>query len=262
MNDKISSEILAHLLRTDLLPTAYIPDQETRDIREILRTHVFLIAQQTRLKNRVHAILLKNGLTCPYSNVFGKRSLRWLNGLLIRVCYQQALASYLQLAKTLQDQTTNLKRIIQTQAQEHPYAQLLDTHPGISYYSGLLIAAEIGDINRFPNPGKLCSYAGLAPTMHASGGKIHTGPITKQGSKWLRWILVECATHAVNKSSRYKDLYTRVAYKHGKGTGRIAVARSMLRAIYFMLKFNQPYKERAFIEKLRPAPWGHNLRGS
>ena len=79
--------------------------------------------------------------------------------------------------------------------------------------------------------------------MHASGGKVHTGPITKQGSKWLRWIRVEGATHAGNKSSRYKDLYTRVAYKHGKGTARIAVARSMLRTIYHMLKFNQPYRE-------------------
>ncbi len=243
MNDKISSEILAHLLRTDLLPTAYIPDQKTRDLREILRTHAFLIAQQTRLKNRVQAILMKNGLSCPYSNIFGKRSRRWLNALPFRACYQQAIASYTALAEALQDQITNLKRIIQTQAQEHPYARLLDTHPGISYYSGLLIAAEIGDIKRFPNPGKLCSYAGLVPIMHASGGKVHTGPITKQGSKWLRWILVECATHAVNKSARYKSLYTRVAQKHGKGTARVAVARSMLRTIYHMLKFNQPYRE-------------------
>ena len=89
-----------------------------------------------------------------------------------------------------------------------------------------------------------------------SGGKVRMGSITKQGSKWLRWILVECALHAIRKSDHYHDLYTRVAHKHGNGTARVAVARSMLRALYAMLRFNRPYQER----QLRPAPWGHNLK--
>ncbi len=254
MNDKISSETLAHLLRVDLLPTAYIPDQKTRDIREVLRMHAFLVSQRTRLKNRVHAILMKNGIFCSYADIFGKKSLRWLNDLALRPCYQKAIASYTRLAKALNEEIELLKQTIKALAYEHPYAQILDTHPGISYYSGLLIAVEIGDIQRFPNHGKLCSYAGLIPSMHASGGKVRMGPVTKQGSKWLRWILVECALHAIKKSIHYGDLYTRVARKHGNGTARIAVARSMLRAIYAMLKFNRPYKER----QLRSAPRGHN----
>lgn len=256
MNDKVSSETLAHLLRADLLPTAYIPDQPTRDIREVLRMHAFLIAQRTRLKNRVHAILMKNGLSCPYADVFGKTSLRWLNELTLRACYQDAIASYTRLAETLNEEIKLLKHTIATLADDHPDARILDTHPGISYYSGLLIAVEIGDITRFPNAGKLCSYAGLVPTMHASGGKVRMGSITKQGSKWLRWILVECALHAIKKSDHYHALYTRVAQKHGTGTARVAVARSMLRALYAMLTFHRPYHER----QLRPAPWGHNLR--
>lgn len=255
MNDKVSSETLAHLLRADLLPTAYIPGQQTRDIREVLRMYAFLISQRTRFKNRMHAILLKNGINCPYTNIFGKRSLRWLNDLALRDCYQNAIASYTRLAESLNAEINFLKQTIETLAYDHPYARILDTHPGISYYSGLLIAVEIGEIERFPNHGKLCSYAGLVPSMHASGGKVHMGSITKQGSKWLRWILVECALHAIKKSPHYQNLYTRVAYKHGKGTARVAVARSMLRAIYAMLKNNRPYKQR----QLRPAPWGHNL---
>jgi transposase len=256
MNDKVSSATLAHLLRADLLPTAYIPDQQTRDIREVLRMHAFLVAQRTRLKNRVHAILMKNGLSCPYTNIFGKTSLQWLNELTLRTCYQDAITSYARLAESFNTEIKLLQQTIKALAFDHPYARLLDTHPGISYYSGLLIAVEIGDIRRFPNHGKLCSYAGLVPTMHASGGKVRMGSITKQGSKWLRWILVECAIHAIRKSDHYQDLYTRVAQKHGKGTARVAVARSMLRAIYAMLIFNRPYQER----QLRPAPWGHNLK--
>jgi transposase len=254
MNDKVSSETLAHLLRTNLLPTAYIPDQETRDTREILRLRAFLTTLRTRLKNRVHAILLKNGIPCPYSDIFGKRSLVWLQALTLRVCYQNAISSCTRLANYLNEELDGLNQTIEALAYNHPYARILETHPGIARYSGLLIATEIGDITRFANAGKLCSYAGLVPTMHASGGKIRMGSLTKQGSRWLRWILVEAVSHAVNKSSHYEKLYNRVAYKHGKGSARVAVARSICRAIYAMLKFNRPYQER----QLRSAPWGHN----
>jgi transposase len=256
MNDKVSSETLAHLLRADLLPSAYIPDQRTRDSREVLRMHAFLTAQRTRLKNRVHAILLKNGIPCPYSDIFGKGSLEWLRDLTLRSCYQEAIFSYVRLASVFNEELDLLAQTIKGLAYDHAYARCLDTHPGISHYSGLLIAVEIGNINRFPNAGKLCSYAGLVPTMHASGGKIRTGSITKQGSKWLRWILVECAIHAIKQSTHYQSLHMRVAQKHGNGIARVAVARSMLRAIYAMLKFNRPYQER----QLRSAPWGHNLK--
>jgi transposase len=254
MNDKVSSETLAHLLRADLLPAAYIPDQKTRDIREVLRLRAFLTILRTRVKNRVHAILLKNGIPCPYSNIFGKRSLVWLNQLALRPCYQNAISSCTRLAKTLHEELDGLNETIEALAYDHPYAQILETHPGIAHYSGLLIATEIGDITRFPNAGKLCSYAGLVPSMHASGGKVRMGSITKQGSKWLRWILVEAAPHAVKKSDHYGKLYNRVAYKHGKAGARVAVARSICRAIYAMLKFNRSYRER----QLRSAPWGHN----
>ena len=166
MNDKVSSETLAHLLRADLLPAAFIPDQATRDAREVLRMRAFLVAQRTRLKNRVHAVLLKNGLSCPYTDVFGKTSLTWLSNLTLRPCYQDAITSYIRLANTLNEELTHLKDTIATLAYDHPYARILETHPGIAHYSGLLIAVEIGDITRFPNAGKLCSYAGLVPSMH------------------------------------------------------------------------------------------------
>ncbi len=99
MNDKISSTILADLLRTNYLPTAYIPPREVRDTREMLRSRAFLVAMRTRLKNRVHAILSKNGLESPYTDIFGKKSLRWLKGLELRPCYRQPLDSYIRLAE-------------------------------------------------------------------------------------------------------------------------------------------------------------------
>ena len=249
MNDKISSTILADLLRTNYLPTAYIPPRQVRDTREMLRSRAFLVAMRTRLKNRVHAILSKNGLECPYTDIFGKKSLRWLKGLELRPCYRQPLDSYIRLAECFGKEIELITQTIHSLALESPEARLLDTHPGISYYSALLIATEIGTIDRFPTHGQLCSYAGLVPSVHSSGGKTRLGSITKQGSKWLRWILIECSSHAVKGSARYKCLYKRVAYKHGKAVARVAVARSMLRVMYYMLKYNRPFQEHPILER-------------
>lgn len=89
------------------------------------------------------------------------------------------------------------------------------TIPGIGYYSAVLIESEIGDIKRFPDSQHLCSYAGLVPSTHSSGGVTYHGRITKRGSKHLRWILTEC-THAhirTAKDSNVAKFYNKIARK-------------------------------------------------
>jgi transposase len=87
-------------------------------------------------------------------------------------------------------------------------------------------------------------YAGLVPSVHASGGKTRLGRLTKQGSKWLRWILVETSIHAINGAPQFRSLYWRVQRKHGANTARVAVARAVLKTIYAMLKAGQPLEAR------------------
>ena len=73
--DKIDSKTLAYLLRADMLPEAYIPNRETRDLRETLRYRASLVKMRTQLKNKIHAILSKDGVSSPYSDLFGKKGL-------------------------------------------------------------------------------------------------------------------------------------------------------------------------------------------
>jgi transposase len=100
----------------------------------------------------------------------------------------------------------------------------------------MVIASEIGDIKRFPTQWKLVSYAGLAPTQHQSGEYERRGGITKQGSKWPRWILVQAAQHARQHDPRFKAYYERVAKRKGKQKAIVAVAKEMLVVIWFMPK--------------------------
>lgn len=241
--DKIDSTILAHLLRTDLLPTSYIPPRQIRDIREILRYRASLVSLRTSIKNKVHAILSKNGINIEYSDIFGKKAIKQLKGLRLRACYKQGLDGYLRLVETLNGLIDEVTETIEGIVEDNPQAKLLTTIPGISYYSALLIISEIGDVNRFPQARKLCSYAGLVPSVHSSGGKTRYGSITKQGSRWLRWILIELSHHFVNSSNRLKKMYSNISKSHGKNTARVAIAREMLKVIYYMLRENKPFKK-------------------
>lgn len=247
--DKIDATMLAHLLRCDLIPAAYLPEKGVRDIREILRYRASLVRISTSIKNKVHAILSKNGITCSYSNVFGKKAILWLSSLCLRPCYRQTLDGYIALATILKEELVKVEGEIKKLVEGDERARLLMSMPGISYYSALLVISEIGEIERFPSAGQLCSYAGLVPSVYSSGGVTRTGRITKTGSTYLRWILNENAMHAIKGSYRFESLYRRVSYRSGKNSAKTAVARKMLVCIFYMLKKNEPFKDIKPIEK-------------
>ncbi|AFU57253.1 MAG: IS110 family transposase [Nitrososphaera sp.] len=100
----------------------------------------------------------------------------------------------------------------------------------------MLISAEIVDIRRFPTPWKLVSYAGLAPgTRESVAGKSKKGWITKQGSPWLRWTMVQCAQVAARHDPRMKAFYERLRSKKGAAKAITAVAKEMLVILWYML---------------------------
>jgi len=241
--DKIDSAMLAHLLRTNLIPASYIPERKIRDVKEILRYRASLVSIRTGLMNRVHSLLSKNGIVCPYSHIFGKKATLWLLSLSLRPYYRKALDGYLHLATTLKEEIIQVEKEIKRLAEEDKRTSLLMSMPGISYYSALLILSEIGEIKRFPSAGCLCSYAGLVPSVYSSGGVTRTGRITKTGSTCLRWILNENAMHAIKGSYRFEALYRRVTYRSGKNAAKTAVARKMLVCIYHMLTRGEPFKD-------------------
>lgn len=131
-------------------------------------------------------------------------------------------------------------------------ARLVDTIKGIGPLSAPALVSEIGTIERFSRAGKLVSYAGLAPANRNSGGMVRHGKLTKHGSPWLRWILVEAVKHVVKAYPPMERLQARVSSSQGqrKNAGRIAVARQLLVSIYHMLKRNESFRP----ERIGKAP--------
>jgi transposase len=241
--DKIDSGILAQLLRADLVPRSYVPTREVRDLREILRYRASLVKLRIQVKNRMTSVLTKAGLDTPTRDHFGIKSFRYLSKVAVRSCYRLELDGYIQVIGELGKEIEKSNQVIREMAEESPEARLLMTMPGVGAFSALLILSEIGDISRFPDAEHLSSYGGLVPCTWASGGKTHRGPITKQGSKWIRWILIENTIHAIRKTRRYGRLYARVRKKHGHNAGRTAVARAMLKSIFHMLRKKEAFQD-------------------
>ena len=120
-------------------------------------------------------------------------------------------------------------------------AQLLATIPGIGVTLAMLISTEIDGIYRFPSVSKLCSYAGLVPSTHSSGGKTYHGKITSEGNRWIRWALVEAAVPASYADAEIRERIDTLRKTKGANVAKTAIARWLLKVAYHVLKERRPY---------------------
>jgi len=154
------------------------------------------------------------------------------------------LDSHLTHLESLNQQTERVDREIHSKACEDEDVRLLLSMSGIDIFSALLIRSEIGMIDRFQDYKKLASWTGIAPSLDQSGSVEYHGSITKQGSRMLRWVIVEAARVAVNHDDRMRAFYLRVKHRRGDQKAIIAVANKMLKIIWFMLTRREPYGSR------------------
>lgn len=242
-NDKVDSRILADLLRSNLLPTAYIQPRNIRDLKELIRQRAYYVQIRTRIKNKIHSVLFKSNIKHDFTDLYGKAGMKFLQTVELRMIYRQELDRYLETLALLNDQIAELSATVEQTAKEDFDCKLLMTIPGISFYTALMIKSEIGDIDRFPNANKLCSYAGLIPSTYASAEKIRHGRITKRGSVWLRQALVNAITSGSRNQNRIAAFYKKLKKKKGTGKAKVAAARKLCCIVFAILNDKQPYKE-------------------
>jgi len=246
-NDRVDSATLAHLLRCDLLPESWKADRETQARRQQVRLRATLVRQRTRLKNKVHAVLHQQGLRAPVTDLFGKRGRQWLAQVKLPKTGRQAVEVCLRMIDRYREEIEEQNRQLREQWRGDQRAQWLTTIPGIGMYSAMLLLAEIGDIRRFQDKRALCSYAGLVPRVRESAGKPQArGGITRQGSPWLRWILVEAAQVATRSSPAAQHCYERLRRKKHPHVARVGLARKLLVAVYALLHDGVAFDEAKF----------------
>jgi len=234
--DAVDARTLAHLLRTGLLPEAYIAPPELRDLRDLLRHRATLVHLRTSIKNRVHALLARQGILPEHADLFGKTGREFLASVQLPDGPRRRLDSLLGLICDFDREITDTTSEIDARARTDARVKLLCQIRGIGRYTAMLIIAEIGEVKRFPTAKHLCQWAGLTPTIRSSDGKARLGHISRQGSTILRWALTEAAQHTPTGGGPLRAQYERIAKRRGSKIAKVAVARQILTLCYYGLR--------------------------
>jgi transposase len=269
---------LAELLTHGLLRPSFVPDTQTQEMRTLLRTRKQLVREQSSHVLRVQKTLEDANikLDSVLSDVMGKSGRAMIEALIAGETNPTKLASLAdrrvkgtreELREALRGRVSKQHRFllrlhvdqidtleaaiakIDAQVEEGlaPFrtaVELITSIPGIKSVSAHVIVSEIGiDMSRFPSAAHLLSWACLCPRNDESAGKRRSNRV-RRGSLWLKTTLVQCAWAAVNRKDSYlRAQFFRITARRGRKKAILAVAASMLTAIYHMLRDGTLYQE-------------------
>jgi len=242
--DKIDAEKLARLCASGHLPTIWQPPDEIIAKRKLMTYLGGLVSQRIIVKNRVHAILHRNLIDYrDRLSLFNGVGMEYLNeikeSLPLNEKFQIELE--LKLLESFEDILKRTKKKIAQIVMEDEEAKRLMTIPGVDYLTAFTLMAVIGDITRFKSPKKLVSYFGLFPSVYQSGKSATTGRITKSGSIYARYALVQSSKQVARMDGPLQAFFDRLAKKKQKNKATIAVASKLTRIVWKMLTKKEDY---------------------
>jgi len=241
--DKIDARLIADVLRKGYLPSVFIPNQEIRTMKELLRYRINLVQDRSRyifrLKNtldRLGADSSGNFTTAKRLNLFPISS--------FSPEYQTIISGYIARIIELSKQIHSMKTYLRDSYEHDTDIRNLITLDGLDYFSAALIKSEIGDIHRFSSFGRLCAYAGLAPKVSQSGSKsARHGGLLHNRRKHLQWILLEVVFPYIKASPEREVRYEYLKRRKCANIAKVIFARQMLKMVYHILKEQRPYYE-------------------
>lgn len=240
--DKIDARTLATLLAGGFLPEVWIVDEATRVLRRRISRRAQLVKARTKVKNQVHAVLIRNLKRPPVSDLFGVRGRTWLAEEELAEDERETVNACLRQIDFLDGEIAELEtRLAEAVLLSADMRRLL-TLPGVNSVTAAAFMAAVGNIERFPTARHLVSYLGLNPRVQQSGsGKAHHGRITKQGPSDARHVLVEAAWRAARETGPLRAFSGRVAAKRGSNVATVAVARKLTVIAWHMLVRGEEY---------------------
>lgn len=269
---------LADLLAHGLVRGSFVPERQIQEVRDLTRTRKQFVRERTRHIQRLQKTLegANIKLDSVVSDIMGLTGTLIIEALIDGETDPKVLAKLAQgklckkkrqLAEALRGHVTSHHRFMLRLHLEHirsveqtiatieaelgealsplqEEVQLLMTIPGVGLTAAQAILSEVGsDMGRFPTGGHLVSWAGLCPRNDESAGKRRTNRI-RRGAEWLKPIMVQCAWAAVRKKDSYpRAQYQRIRARRGPKKAIIAVAASLLNAIYYVLSRKEPYRD-------------------
>src|SRR5271154_1663780 len=233
--DRNDARLLLQLLEENRFPRIWVPDQATRDLRQLLMHRHKLVTMRSSIANQLQAIALNRGVQRKKAlwNKEGREQLKSLQLPWTTRRRDELLA----LREQWDAEIAELDKGGLRAAEGHAEARYLMRHqPGAGPITALAVVLSLGPVERFPSARKVASYAGLVPAEYSSGGRQRLGHISKEGNPFLRWLLVGAATGAGRHAPEMKRGYWRLVERRGKAIAKVAVARKLLTRLYWMLR--------------------------
>jgi transposase len=240
--DRRDAEHMLDLLRENRFPRIWVPSLEERDVRQLLVHRHKQVQSRTRVKNQLQAMALSQGVQKKRKlwTAAGRAELEKLELLPYAAERRKQL---LQSLDGLEAEIEQLNRRVEQEAQKRPAAVKLQTHPGVGPVTALAMVLTLGPAQRFASGKEVGSYFGLIPSEHSSGGQQKLGHISKQGSAFLRFLLVEAGQTAARYDAELGRFYRRLAVRKHRALAKVAVARKLAVRLYLMLREDWTYAQ-------------------
>jgi transposase len=245
--DRRDAGHILRLLMENRFPKLWTPTAEQRDLRQLLIHRHKLVEIRTRVKNGLQHLALNRGLQ-KKSSLWSVRGRACIEKLPLAGWTARRREDLLKLLAELDSYLGELDEAVTRAAEQHPQARLLMTQPGVGPITSLAFVLTVGDVSRFRHSKQVASYVGLIPGEHSSGGKQRLGAITKQGSRFMRQLLVEAAQSVTRLDEGFRKQYAARCHHKAKGVAKVAAARKLAVRLYWMLRQNVGYPEIALIE--------------
>jgi transposase len=240
--DRRDAEHLLHLLLENRFPKIWVPSLEVRDVRQLLVHRHKQVQARTRTKNQLQAMALSQGVQKKWK-LWTKAGRAELEQLPLLPYAAERRKRLLEALDGLEAELVELNRRVDEEVRKRPEAMRLTTHPGVGPVTALAMVLTLGPAERFPSGKDVGSYFGLIPREDSSGGKQRLGKISKQGSSFLRFLLVEAGQTAARYDPQLKRFYRRLAMRKNRGVAKVAVARKLATRLYLMLREQWTYPQ-------------------
>ena len=240
--DRRDAAQLLQLLVEERFPRIWVPTLEERDARQLLVHRHKQVQWRTRVKNQLQALALSQGVQ-QKRKLWTQSGRVELEKLELLPYARQRRERLLRTLDWLEREIAELNRQVEEEVKRRPAAVKLMTHPGVGPVTALAVVLTLGPAGRFEKPRQIGSYLGLIPREHSSGGRQRLGSISKQGSSFLRFLLVEAAQSAVRYDEELRRFYRRLATKKNRGVAKVAVARKLATRLYLMLREDWTYAQ-------------------
>ena len=240
--DRRDAEHLMRLLIEERFPRIWVPSLEVRDVRQLLVHRHKQVQARTRTKNQLQAMALSQGVQKKRKlwSAAGRAELEQLPLLPYAAQRRQRL---LEALDGLEAEIVELDRRVGEEARQRSEAVRLMSHPGVGPVTALAMVLTLGPAERFASAKQVGSYFGLIPSEESSGGKQRLGKISKQGSSFVRFLLVEAGQTAARYDPQLKRFYRRLAARKHRSLAKVAVARKLATRLYLMLREDWTYAQ-------------------